>query len=105
VSVKPWSAHDHGVKLNVRLTPKSRSDAIEGIELLPDGRAVLKIRVRALPEAGEANAALLRLLAQSLRLPGSSVTLEAGATGRVKIVRLTGEPDELQHRLMALVEM
>jgi uncharacterized protein len=90
--------------MNVRLTPKSSSDAIEGIEILPDGRAVLKIRVRALPVAGEANAALLRLIAKSLKLPGSCVSLDAGSTGRVKVLRLAGEPDELRCRLLALVE-
>ena len=89
--------------LTVRLTPKSSRDGIDGIETLSDGRAVLKLRVRAVPEAGEANDALLRLLAKSLRLPSSAVALESGATARLKIVRIAGESSQLEARLAALI--
>jgi len=46
------------------LTPKSARDEIGGIEELADGRTVLKVRVRAVPQDGEANAALQRLIAK-----------------------------------------
>ena len=52
--------------LDVRLTPRGGRDAIEGVEQLADGRAVLKARVRAAPSEGEANAALCRLIADAL---------------------------------------
>jgi uncharacterized protein (TIGR00251 family) len=99
----PWSAAADGLRLSVRLTPKSSRDGIDGIETLADGRSVLKVRVRAVPESGEANAALIRLLAKSLKLPGSSVSLESGATARLKLLRLSGDPDELAGKLAALV--
>ncbi len=89
--------------LTIRLTPKSSRDGIAGIETLSDGRTFLKVRVRAVPEAGEANAALLRLLAKSLKIPSSAVTLKSGATARLKIVRIAGEPAELCERLEALI--
>ena len=44
-------ADDGGIALAVRLTPKGGRDAIDGIETLADGRAVLKARVRAAPPA------------------------------------------------------
>ncbi len=97
-----WRPYDDGLRLSVRLTPKSSRDAIDGIETLSDGRAVLKIRVRAVPEAGEANEALRRLLAKSLKIPGSAVTLESGTTARLKVLRIAGEPADLEARLMAL---
>jgi uncharacterized protein len=50
-----------------RLTPKSSRDEIGGIEQLAGGRAVLKVRMRAVAQDGEANAALIRLLAKGLR--------------------------------------
>ena len=49
--------------MDVRLTPRGGRDAIEGTERRADGRAVLKVRVRAAASEGEANAALMRLMA------------------------------------------
>ena len=54
---------------HVRLTPKGGRDAIDGIETLADGRTVLKARVRAAPSEGEANAALIQLIAKTLGVP------------------------------------
>ena len=50
---RPWQGAGLGVVLAVRLTPKGGRDAIDGIELLADGRSVLKVRVRAAPSEGE----------------------------------------------------
>ena len=98
----PWSLHEGGASLSVRLTPKSSRDEIAGIERLADGRAVFKVRVRALPEDGKANEALIRLLAKALRLPASAVQIESGATSRVKILRLEGDPAGLALSLKSL---
>ena len=40
-----WSVGPSGLSLSIRLTPKGGRDAIDGIEELADGRAVLKARV------------------------------------------------------------
>ena len=95
----PWSVAGDGLRLAVRLTPRGGRDAIDGVETLADGRQVLKIRVRVAPSDGEANAALVALLARELDLPRSTVTLAAGATARLKTVALTGEPRALAARL------
>lgn len=76
--------------LAVRLTPRSARDSIEGVENLSDGRAVLKVRVRALPTDGEANAALARLLAKAVGVPTCNVILVAGATTRLKRLLILG---------------
>lgn len=96
-----WRETKDGISLTVRLTPRGGRDALDGIEHLADGRAVLKVRVRAAPSEGEANAALTLLLARQLDLPRSQVTLVAGATARLKTVALAGEPQELIARLQA----
>jgi uncharacterized protein len=96
---EPWRRGADGLILTIRLTPRSRLDALEGIERLADGRAVVKARVRAVPEDGAANAALIRLLAKSFDLPASAVSLETGATARLKQVALKGDPAELERRL------
>jgi uncharacterized protein YggU (UPF0235/DUF167 family) len=58
------------------------------------------VRVTAAPEGGQANEAVLLLLAQRLRLPRRSVALVSGHSGRDKIVELTGiDAPELARRL------
>ncbi|KPF71179.1 hypothetical protein IP69_07765 [Bosea sp. AAP35] len=99
----PWSLGPDGLRLAVRLTPRGGRDAIDGIETLADGRAVLKVRVRVAPTEGEANAALIALLARELDLPRSAVALVAGATARLKTVLLTGEASGLTTRLEAKI--
>jgi uncharacterized protein YggU (UPF0235/DUF167 family) len=84
-----------GLVLSVRLTPRAGRDALDGVGVLSDGRAVALVRVRALPSEGEANAALAVLLAKRLRVPKSAVTIAAGHSARVKQVRIVGDPDAL----------
>lgn len=97
-------AHD-GVILKVRLTPKSSRDAIEGLGDF-GGEFVLKARVRAVPEQGRANAALVKLIAVWLKLPPSQVSVSQGGKSRIKHVAIEGDASELAHlietRLAAL---
>jgi uncharacterized protein (TIGR00251 family) len=59
-----------------------------------------KVRVAAAPERGQANAAVIALLADTLALPRSSVSLVSGGGSRDKVVELAGvEPDEVEQRL------
>ncbi|MGA9080890.1 MAG: DUF167 family protein [Pseudolabrys sp.] len=88
---EPWSLTANGVTLTIRLTPKGGRDAIDGIEVMSDGRAVLKVRVRAAPSEGEANAALIRLIAKTMGVPPRNVVLAAGATGRLKRLMISGD--------------
>ncbi len=101
----PWSARAEGIALSVRLTPKSSREAIDGVELLSDGRAVLKARVRAVPEDGKANDALLRLIAKTLGAPASQASITGGATARLKTVAIKGDAAALAARLSALFPM
>lgn len=91
---------EDGVDLFVRLTPKSSKDAVEGIEQTAGGRCHLAARVRAVPEKGEANAALEKLLAYEFGIPRKSIKVVAGGTSRLNTVRITGNASELA-RLMA----
>jgi uncharacterized protein len=76
----------------VRLTPKGGRDAIEGITQLADGQSVLKVRVRAAPSEGEANAAVVAVLARALGVPSGRLNLVSGATARIKRVAIDGDP-------------
>ncbi len=91
----PWLATPGGIALAVRLTPKGGRDAIDGVERMADGRAVLKARVAAPPSEGEANAALVRLIAKAVGVPPRDVAVAAGATARVKRLTIAGDPARL----------
>ena len=85
--------------LPVRLTPKSSRDEVAGIED-HDGEAVLKARVRAVPEAGRANDALAALIARWLGVPRSTVSIAQGGKSRLKHVAVSGNAETLS-RLIA----
>ena len=95
MAAEPWTATTDGVVIDVRLTPRGGRDAIEGIEQRADGRSVFKARVRAVASEGAANAALCRLVAEALDVAPRQVTVAAGATSRVKRIRVIGEPNAL----------
>jgi len=65
-------------RLSVRVTPGARVELLE----IADGR--LQAKVRAKPEDGKANAAVLKLLASALEIAPSRLELIAGATSREK---------------------
>lgn len=88
-----------GVRLAVRLTPKSASDRLLGVVTDGAGRSALKVAVTAPPEAGRANAALEKLLAKMLGLPRTTVSVVSGHTNRSKLVHLAGDPPDLLARL------
>jgi len=88
---KPWAVSAGGLVVTVRLTPKGGRNSIDGIARLSDGSTVLKARVAAAPADGEANDALVRLLARKLRVPPRDVTLVGGATARVKRILIRGD--------------
>ena len=90
MAARPWAAVADGVVLTVRLTPKGGRDAIDGIELGADGKPVLKVRVRAAPREGEANDALVRLIAKVVGVPPRAVSLVGGHTARVKRLKIDG---------------
>jgi uncharacterized protein YggU (UPF0235/DUF167 family) len=91
MAAAPWSPVSGGVNLVVRLMPRGGRDAIDGTELMSDGRTVLKIRVQAAPSDGEANAALTRLIAKAVGVPPRDVSLVAGATARIKRLSISGD--------------
>jgi uncharacterized protein YggU (UPF0235/DUF167 family) len=95
----PWRAAPGGVEVRVRVTPRGGRDALDGAETLSDGRAVLKMRVRAAPEDGAANEAARRVLAKAIDRPASKVRLTAGAAARVKTFWVEGDPALISDRL------
>ena len=89
--------------LAVRLTPGASADRIDGWDMDAEGRPVLKVRVRARPVEGQANEALVRLLASALGVAKSAVSLQRGGQSRTKILAIEGlSEDDVKSRLTGL---
>ena len=76
---------EEGLVLPIKVTPGARKTEIVGWR---DGW--LKIKVTAPPERGEANLAVVRLLAKTFQLPQNKIILLRGASGRTKEFLLVG---------------
>jgi hypothetical protein len=91
-----------GIRLVVRVTPKSGRDALEGFARDAKGKPVLKARIAAAPEDGKANMSLVALLAKEFDVAKSAVTILRGAGARVKQVHIRGDGRMLAARLQAI---
>src|SRR6201997_239449 len=98
----PWRYSSAGVSISLRVTPRGGRAAVDGIEALANGRSVVKVRVRAIAEGGEANRAVTELLAKSLGVSKASVRLLSGATSRIKQIAVDGDPKKLGEALRVL---
>src|ERR1700760_3017830 len=95
MAADPWRYSTEGISVALRVTPRGGRDEIDGIETLANGRSVLKLRVRAIAEGGEANRAVTELLAEVLGVPKAKVRLVSGITSRLKQVTVDGDPARL----------
>jgi uncharacterized protein (TIGR00251 family) len=91
----PWRYSTGGVSVAVRVTPRGGRDAIDGLETLANGRTVVKVRVRTIAEGGEANRAVVELLAKALGVPKGRVRVLSGTTSRLKQIAVDGDPAKL----------
>lgn len=92
--------HRDGLLLPVRAKPGARVD-----ELVDIHGGALRVRVTAAPEAGKANEAIARLLADSLHLRTSQVALHSGATSRHKRFLVTDvTAEDLLSRIAGVLE-
>jgi uncharacterized protein (TIGR00251 family) len=98
----PWRYSAEGISVALRVTPRGGRDDIDGLETLADGRSVVKVRVRAVADGGEANRAVMALLARALGVPKASVRILSGATSRHKQVAVNGDPASLGETLRKL---
>lgn len=97
--VGPLSRRAGGIALAVLLQPRAADSRLVGVEVLADGSRRMKARVTAAPTEGEANRALVKLIAKTLDVAPSRVTIERGETNRRKLVAIEGDPDALELKL------
>jgi uncharacterized protein (TIGR00251 family) len=84
------------VRLRVHIVPNAKRDSVAGIY----GDAV-KIKLKAPAVEGKANAALVRFLAERIKLPLRAIVLESGHKSRDKLIRIDGvDEEEARKRLI-----
>ncbi len=90
-----WQAVASGIRLRLKVQPKARRNAIDGVMPDADGGRVIRLAVTAAPEDGKANQAVIALLARALGVAKAAISVVAGATDRRKLVEIRGDPAEL----------
>ncbi len=100
---RSFHLHDgrSGSALAVRVTPRAGQNKI--MELLSDG--TVKVHIAAPPVDDEANAELLKFLANVLGVPKSRLEIVAGASGRDKLISVLDMDAATAHkRILAYLE-
>jgi len=88
-----------GCFLKVRIVPRANSDLIQGLH-----RDALKLRLKAPPVDGKANARLLRLMSDWLNVEEEQLQIARGRTGREKLLFVQGlSAEEVRQALEAQV--
>jgi uncharacterized protein (TIGR00251 family) len=98
----PWRYSTQGISVALRVTPRGGRDDIDGLETLANGRTVVKVRVRAIADGGEANRAVTELIAKALGVPKANVRILSGVTSRLKQIAVDGDPAKLGESLRKL---
>ena len=98
----PWRYSTAGISVALRVTPRGGRDDIDGVETLANGRSVVKVRVRAIADGGEANRAVMELIAKALCVPKAKVRILSGTTSRLKQIAVDGDGAKLGEALREL---
>lgn len=75
----------NGIIIPIKVIPKSQKNEIVGWE-----NNELKIKIRAIPEKGNANDAVISFLAKHLRIAKSSIIIHSGGKSRHKRLIISG---------------
>ncbi len=73
------------IRLEVKVAAGSATDGVTG--WMED---TLKVRVRAPAERGKANKATIKVIAQALDIPGSTINIISGHTSPRKMIEIEG---------------
>lgn len=80
---------DKKATIEVHLQPGAKRSEITGFR-----EGVLYARVTALPQKGQANRALVEMMAQALKVPKSAINIIRGQSSRSKVVAIQGLTSE-----------
>ena len=72
--------------IEVEVVARSSTESVEAIKR--EGRTVYRVHVRAVPEKGKANTALIKILAQFFNVAPSQIIIRRGERGRRKVIAI-----------------
>jgi len=72
--------------LRIKVLPKSSKNEV--IEIMED--ETIKIRIKAVPEKGKANAELIKFLSKELNVDKSRISILSGKTEQLKLIKING---------------
>tara|TARA_R110002095_G_scaffold144487_5_gene124931 strand:- start:909 stop:1232 length:324 start_codon:yes stop_codon:yes gene_type:complete len=94
--------HNNKVRLLVKLTPGAAHNRLMSLEEDLLGDIILKVMVTSVPEKGQANTALIKLLSKSLKLPKSAFEIVRGKLSRSKLFDIDCGAEELLQKFQEL---
>lgn len=74
--------------LRIKVLPKSPKNKVVEILEDADGEKTIKIRIKAVPEKGKANAELIKFLSKELNVPRDKISIISGKTEQLKLVKI-----------------
>ena len=101
-AAQPWRTARAGLRVLARVAPRSARDNVDGVIQTAEGPA-LRVRVRAVAEKGQANAAVEAVVARWLGLARTRVTVAQGGKSQLKTLAIGGAPRELEALLAARI--
>ena len=90
-----WEARGEGVVVRVWARPGAKQEAVLGVKADAHNQLWLQISVKAAPEDGKANTALIAYLSELLDIKRSAITLLQGEKSRQKLFLLAITPEVL----------
>ncbi|MEL6819438.1 MAG: DUF167 domain-containing protein [Pseudomonadota bacterium] len=90
------------VQIFIKVTPNAAEDAVGAVERQADDTLRLAVRVRATPENGAANTAVIKLLSRHFGISKSALRMSHGQQGRLKTI-VAPDSEALRAQLEALV--
>ncbi len=87
------------MKLQIKVIPSSSKDCIAG--WLEDS---LKVKVKAPPDKGKANKAVIKVLEKELKLTKGSVKIASGTTSSRKVIEIDCDDKVIHQKLVAILK-
>jgi uncharacterized protein (TIGR00251 family) len=75
--------------IQIKVKPNARASSLQEPD---DDNGSWQAKLKSPPVDGKANEELVRLVAQHFNCPKSAVTIQSGASGRLKLVRIETVP-------------